>query len=66
MEKFMAVIAYVGSNWEIFTAIIGGLLAIAVGVTKLTASTKDDEVVFKISTGVNKVLEFFKPKKKPE
>lgn len=35
-------------NWDVLVGLVGGVLALATGITKLTPSPKDDEVVKKI------------------
>lgn len=40
---------FVLDNYEVIVGIIGGILIVAAGITKLTKTPKDDEVVSRIS-----------------
>lgn len=54
------VITWVTENYLIVFGIIGGLLVAAKAATKLTKSTKDDEIVGRIEDVVEKVEDFVK------
>ena len=47
---------WIVANWDVLVGLVGGVLALATGITKLTPSPKDDEVVKKI-VGFFSILE---------
>lgn len=60
MAKFMEVINYIMANWEIFTGIILGLLAVVEFIVRLTPTEKDNGAVERIGAIIRKVLDVLK------
>jgi hypothetical protein len=47
---------WITSHWELLTAVLVNLLALAVAVAKLTPSTTDDEWIEKVKNVVESVV----------
>lgn len=52
------ILAWLLENWLVLVAIVYGLLNVANAVTSLTTTKKDDSVVAKIRSVVDKIVDF--------
>jgi hypothetical protein len=55
-ERMEIEMEWISSHWELLTAVLVNLLALAVAVAKLTPSTTDDEWIEKVKNVVESVV----------